>query len=364
MMSRKERFMTAVKLVGVPDRVPMFDFLFQQPMYQALIGHKPGVYNARDAMELVLKLDHDGLWLPVGGYNGFQPQYLDADTYIDEWGTTYRTSEYAWPIDAPIDYPIKSRDDWKHYKRPDPTLPGRVDEVNIAIRMKEDIAIAPGVTGPFTTCWLLMGYERICFALYDDPEILTEIFQMSNDFNKEAARRAVEAGGEAIWLGDDLGDSARGFMKLSHFRKYYLPYLVDLTDYITGLGVPVLLHCCGRFIDYLPDLAANTKIAAIHPLQRTAGMDLRDVKERFGKRFCIIGNIDSSRTLPYGTPEEVAAEVREAIDIAAPGGGYVLASDHSLHDGISVENILTLFRVGKEYGSLAYQTLANQGVAA
>jgi uroporphyrinogen decarboxylase len=80
----------------------------------------------------------------------------------------------------------------------------------------------------------------------------------------------------------------------------------------------------------------------------------RWAKENWGHRFCLIGNIDSSRTLPYGTPQDVEAEVKEAIDIAAPGGGYILASDHSLHDGISVENILTLSRVGREYGRAAY----------
>ncbi|MBN1583738.1 MAG: hypothetical protein JXA89_23735, partial [Anaerolineae bacterium] len=63
----------------------------------------------------------------------------------------------------------------------------------------------------------------------------------------------------------------------------------------------------------------------------------------------------SSRTLPYGTPDEVAAEVREAIDVAAPGGGYILASDHSLHDGIPVENITTMFTVGAKYGRAFYQ---------
>lgn len=352
MMTRKERFMTAVK-VQQPDRVPMFDFLFQQPMYEALIGHKPGAYNAKDAVALALALNHDAVWIPFGGYNGFQPRYLSADTYVDEWGTTYTTTEYAWPIDAPIDYPIKSREDWAKYRAPDPTLPGRSAEVESAVSLGEDILIAPGITGPFTTCWLLMGYERICYALYDDPALLTEIFQMSNDYNKEAARLAVAAGGEAIWLGDDLGDSRSGFMKMKHFEKYYLPYLADLTEYVDGLGVPVLLHCCGHFTDFLPHLA-QTKISAIHPMQRTAGMDLRYVKENYGKRFCLIGNIDSSRTLPYGTQEEVSAEVREAIDIAAPGGGYVLASDHSLHDGISVENILAMFRTGLEHGTQVY----------
>ena len=105
-------------------------------------------------------------------------------------------------------------------------------------------------------------------GLYDDPEMLTDIFQISNEFNKEAARQCVAAGCDAMWISDDLGDSTRGFMKLDHFREYYLPHLMDLTEYIDGLGVPVLLHCCGRFTDYLPDLS-QTRIASIHPLQRT-----------------------------------------------------------------------------------------------
>jgi len=353
-MTRRERFMTAIRR-GQPDRVPLFDFLFQEPMYEALIGHRPGEYNAPDAVACALALDMDGVWLPFGGFNGFQPARLDANTYIDEWGTTYQHNEASWPIDAPVDYPIKSRADWQHYRPPDPTLPGRTAALEIFHTLAHDnLALTGGVTGPFTTTWLLMGYERISYALYDDPALLTEVFAMSNAYNKEAARLSVEAGVDALWLSDDLGDSRRGFMKLSHFRQYYLPYLADLVEYVDGLGVPVLLHCCGHLSDYLPDLAAETKISAIHPLQRTAGMDLRWVKEHYGDRFCLIGNIDSSRTLPYGTPEDVAVEVRAAIDAAAAGGGYILASDHSLHDGISVENILAMCRTAREYGTLVY----------
>ena len=352
-MNRKERFLTAVEN-RQPDRVPLFDFLFQKPVYHALIGREPDGYSARDAIECALALNHDAVWLPFGGFSGFQPEYLAEDTYIDEWGTTYRSNEAAWPIDAPIDYPIKSRDDLASYTPPDPSLPGRTSELEIAQTLETDgMAITGGVAGAFGTCWALMGYERICYALYDDPKMLTEIFAMSNEYNKEAARLAVAAGVDAVWISDDLGDSSRGFMKLSHFREYYLPYLVDLADYVDSLGVPVLLHCCGNFKDYVDDIA-QTKISSVHPLQRTAGWDLRCFKENYGHRFAIIGNIDSSRTLPFGTPEDVARETKEAIDIAAPGGGYVLASDHSLHDGIPVENILEMHRVGTEYGGAFY----------
>jgi uroporphyrinogen decarboxylase len=361
-MNRKERFLAAIHLQQ-SDRVPMFDFLFQQPIYKALIGHAPESFDGPDTVALALALDHDAIWLPFGGYTGFKPRELAQDIYVDEWGTTYRHTEFSWPIDAPIDYPIKSRADLARYQPPDPTLPGRLREVQAALAVNdENLAITGGIQGPFTTAWLMMGYENMALSLYDDPQMLTEMFRISNDYFKEASRLLVEAGCDGIWLADDLGDSTRGFCKLRHFQEYVLPYVADLAEYIDGLGVPVLLHSCGHITDYLEDLA-QTKIASVHPLQRTAGMDLRKFKGRYGGRFAIVGNIDSSRTLPYGTPAEVAAEVREAIDIAAPGGGYVLASDHSLHDGISVENIIEMFKVGREYGAAFCQRQAAQAPA-
>ncbi len=329
----------------------MFDFLFQEPMYEALIGRKPGVYNALDAMECALALEHDAVWLPFGGFSGFEPKMLDEKTYIDEWGTTYQRDPASWPIDAPIDYPIKSREDLAKYKSPDPKLQGRDAEIKIAVANNPgDLAITGGVLGPFAATWLLMGYERICMALYDDPGILTECFKMSVAYSKEAARLSVAAGCDGMWLSEDLGASHSGFMRLEHFQELVLPHIAELSDYIDSLGIPVLLHSCGQINDYLPDLAAETKIASVHPLQRTAKMDIKEVKQKYGDRFCIIGNVDSSVTLPFGTADEVIAETRETIEIASPDGGFILASDHSLHDGISIENITALRDAGLKYG--------------
>jgi uroporphyrinogen decarboxylase len=352
-MKRKERFLAALGRKQ-PDRVPMFDFLFQQPLYEALIGRRPDTYNARDVVECALALDHDAVWLRSVNPEGWEPEYLAPDTYVDEWGTIFRHTDASWPYDSPIDYPIRTHEDLVQYRWPDPTLPGRVDDVkNFWKTQHDDLALTAGVTGPFTKAWFLMGYERICLALYDDPSMLEEIFRLSNEYFKEIVRRLIAAGCDAIWIQEDLGDNTRGFMKLNHFREHYFPYLADLAEFVDSLGVPVLLHCDGQINGYLPDLA-QTKLVSLHPLQRTAGMDLRWVKENYGHRFCLIGNIDSSRTLPYGTAADVAAEVKQAIDVAAPGGGYVLASDHSLHDGIPVENVIELFRVGREYGSTFY----------
>jgi len=347
-MNRKERFLASLKHAST-DRLPTFDFLFQQPLYEALIGKKPDSYNGIDAVNCALALEHDAVWIPFGGFSGLQPNFVEKDVYKDEWGTTYKINEASWPIDAPIDYPIKSRADLLKYKAPDPTLPGRDSEIRKALEMENDqIAVLGGVGGPFSTAWLLLGFEKICYSLYEDPELISEVMKISNDYYKEAARRSVEAGCVGMWISEDLGDSRSGFFSVDDFRTHCLPHLVELIDYVDSLGVPILLHSCGNINAYLDDLV-KTKIAAIHPLQRTAGMDLRTIKEKYGDRLCIIGNIDSSRTLPFGTKEEVVAEVKEAIDIAAPGGGYVLASDHSLHDGIPIENIREMFRYGLDY---------------
>jgi uroporphyrinogen decarboxylase len=357
-MTRKERFLAALQR-RIPDRVPLFDFLFQQPLYENLIGVRPDEYNGTDAVRCALALNHDGVWIPFGGFTGLQPNYVAENVYVDEWGTTFQKTVSSWPIDPPIAYPITDKSQLRAYRPPDPTLPGRDAEIRKAVAAEHDgLAILGGVNGPLVTAWMLLGYERICYALYDEPELVTEVLKISNEYFKEAARRSVEAGCVGMWVSDDYGDSCRGLISPAHFRQYILPFLNELVEYIDSLRVPVLLHSCGQISAFLDDIA-QTKIASIHPLQRTAGMDLRAVKEKYGDRFCIIGNIDSSRTLPFGTPSDVAAEVKEAIDIAAPGGGYVLASDHSLHDGIPLENIKEMFRVGAEYGGSFYQQHAS-----
>jgi uroporphyrinogen decarboxylase len=169
-------------------------------------------------------------------------------------------------------------------------------------------------------------------------------------FAKAAAERMAKAGVDGMFISEDLGASAGGLLCPAHFQAVFQPALGEVVGHIKSLGLPVLFHSCGRIYDYLDDLLA-LGIDAIHPLQRTAGMDLATVKARYGKSLCLMGNIDSSRTLPYGTLEQIEAEVREAIHIAAPGGGYILASDHSLHDGIPVKSILHMFDAARRYGA-------------
>lgn len=360
-MRPKDRFLAALKREPV-DRVPLFDFLFQRPLFQELTGRAPDAYNARDAMDLSVAMGLDGVWIPYGCFSGWSPEKLTERVYRDEWGTTFQQDDASWPIDAPTAFPLKTREDLRHYSPPDPLAEGRLDEINTALAMnaalgERALAILGGVNGPLTISWFLTGYENLCMCLYDDPAFLHELVEIAVDFDVKAINRMAKAGVDAMILSDDYGASAQGLLRPQQFKEIYKPGLKKIADCIKANNLPVFLHSCGRIYDYLDDLV-EIGIDAYHPLQRTAGMDLAKVKSEYGNRICLVGNIDSSRTLPFGTPAEIEAETLEALRIAAPGYGYTLASDHSLHDGISVKNIQLMFEVARKHGVYSKQDAA------
>jgi uroporphyrinogen decarboxylase len=79
-------------------------------------------------------------------------------------------------------------------------------------------------------------------------------------------------------------------------------------------------------------------------------MDIGETKREFGGRTCLLGNIDCSFLLVYGSPDEVRQSVKETIASAAPGGGYIITSSNSIHPGCKPENYLAMVEATRKYG--------------
>jgi hypothetical protein len=110
-------------------------------------------------------------------------------------------------------------------------------------------------------------------------------------------------------------------------------------------------HSCGAVARLLPMLV-DAGVDIINPVQTSAaGMDPRALKERFGGRIAFWGaGVDTQRTLPFGSPAQVAAEVRERIRILAPGGGFVFNPIHNIQQGTPPENIAAAYDTAREAG--------------
>lgn len=349
-MTSKERFLAVLNLEQ-PDRVPYYDFLFCQELFEKVIGRRPDVYNAKDAVECARKLGLDAIWVPTNAFSGYTCNISEDGIYTDEWGTVFKKDDTSWPIDAPIEYPIKNRDDLKNYIAPDPYANGRIDDVKYGVELaNNEIAVIGGISGPLTTAWFLMGVDNISFMLYDDPEFVEEVFKISNRFNIEIAKRIIDEGNvDAVIISEDLGYDHGTFFSPEHIKKYIFPYHRELIDLIHSKNKKVILHCDGNINKIFGDIV-DLGYDAIHPLEKKSNMNLKDIKENYGHKICLIGNVDSSVTLPYGTVEETEKETIECIKYGAKNGGYVLASDHSLHDGIKFDNVFKMIDTVKKYG--------------
>jgi len=236
------------------------------------------------------------------------------------------------------------------YQGPDPRAPGRTREVEAALEeAKGRIAVVGCIDGPFTRPWFIAGFERFMLLCHDAPEVVQHLVQVCTDFAIITGKRLAHAGADALLIADDLGHKTGPFLSLEHFRRFVLPELRREVNELKGLGVPVLLHSDGDINSYLEDLV-DAGIDGLNPLQRTANMDLASVKAHYGDRITLIGNIDASRTLPYGTAAQIEREVIEALRVAAPGGRYVLSTDHSLHGGIPVQNVMTMIETAHRFG--------------
>ena len=184
---------------------------------------------------------------------------------------------------------------------------------------------------------------------HDAPEVVQHLVQVCTDFAIISGKRLAQAGADGLLIADDLGHKIGPFLSLKHFRRYILPPLRREVRELKILGVPILLHSDGDINSYLEDLV-DAGIDGLNPLQRTANMDLASVKAHCGDRISLIGNIDASRTLPYGTAAQIEQEVIEALRVAAPGGRYVLSTDHSLHGGIPAQNVMTMIETAHRFG--------------
>jgi len=95
----------------------------------------------------------------------------------------------------------------------------------------------------------------------------------------------------------------------------------------------------------------------LNPVQcSAAGMDPATLKERFGDRITFWGGgVDTQRTLPFGSPDEVRAEVRERVRIFGRGGGFVFNPIHNVQARTPVENVLAMFEAWREFGRYPLQ---------
>jgi uroporphyrinogen decarboxylase len=185
---------------------------------------------------------------------------------------------------------------------------------------------------------------------YINPELVLRTQQIILDYQLRYIINAIEAGADIIWIAGDWAHAGGPMFSSKHYNKFVLPAFKACVQEAKNRGAYVMKHSDGNCWQFL-DTIAEARCDAFHPVDPTADMDIGEVKQRYGDRLCLVGNVNCVSTLVSGTIDEVRRETKEVIRKAGAGGGLIVSSSNSIHAGVRPENYVEMVRTIREYGS-------------
>ncbi len=337
-LTSQERIMRVLERKE-PDRVPHFEWLISKHVREALC---PG---SGDHNTFAVKMDHDAVLVSPD----FKKTQVGETTWRHEWGFVldYGREEHGVEVESPI----ATMEDFERFSTPDPRAPGRYATIEKAVaEWKGKKAIGVHLNDVFSLPRYLMGMTGLLMAIAAERDLVRALVDMSVDFNLAMAKEVAARGVDFVWTGDDYAFNTGPLMSPDDFRDLFAPGLKRVAGGFRELGLPFIKHTDGKLWPIL-DMIIDAGITCLDPIDPQAGMDLGEVKKKYGDRIAVKGNVDCGYILCSGSKEEVKQATLRALKQGAPGGGYILSSSNSIHSAVNPENYLVMMQTLKQHGS-------------
>lgn len=286
----------------------------------------------------------------VDGFTSFEIGHeneIDHKHVQDDWGIVYARSPHGLPVAK--GHPVKDPHDLADYRPPEPRREHLLLLDLARERFSGRKALFWLMRGAFVRSWRLVGMANLMIQLIEAPEFVHQVAEMVTGYNLTQLDMLAEAGLDVLVVEDDIASTHGPMISPGHFSRFILPYNRRVVDRAHELGLKVVRHSDGNLWP-LMDMLLDAGYDGLNPLEPQAGMALNKVKQDFGDRICLLGNIDCMELLPNGSIEDVDAAVKQAIDTAGPGGGYIVCSSNSLHPSVNPENCIAMFKATHMYG--------------
>jgi hypothetical protein len=216
-----------------------------------------------------------------------------------------------------------------------------------------DIAFVPGPTLRHPKG--IRDLEQWYMSYVSRPEYVYEVFERQCEVALGNLARIHDAIGDAVTIvlvtGADFGTQQGPMISPRTYRNLFKPFHIRVNEWIhANTSWKTFIHSCGSIWRLLDDIV-DAGFDALNPVQTSAvDMDPARLKATYGDRIAFWGGgIDTQRVLPFGTPDEVRATVRERIATFGAGGGFVFNPIHNVQAGVPVENLLALYEAVAEF---------------
>jgi uroporphyrinogen decarboxylase len=239
---------------------------------------------------------------------------------------------------------ITSFDD-PRLKTDDPLKAGTIETLKaIPEEICKKYMIICGVTGPFSQVGFLMGLDHLMLATIDDPKGLHKALETRLQFAFDWIDEMAEFDPPAMWIGEGMASSS--LISPKTYQEFVLPYEKAVAERMRKVGVPSVLHICGKttpILDHIPKTTTDC-------FEIDWQVDMVEAQKRTGDNVCLKGNINTS-TLVSAQPEEIYAITTKLIDDAGKDGNLIISSGCAMGRDTPPQNVEAVIQATNDYGA-------------
>ncbi len=280
----------------------------------------------------------------TGWLGGGKSEVLEeTDEYVisrDARGRRMRLNKGVASIPLPLDYPVKTMDDWlgvkSHYEFTEERF-GKDWETRARAHLEAGRVVTVGIPGGFDEPRQLLGEEAVCMAFYEQPELIEDILKTIGDTAlKVLDRVSSTVQVDLLSVHEDMAGKSGSLIGPKHIEEFVAPYYRRVWDMLQDRGA--------RLFDQDSDGDMNSVIPAfldagvnlMHPMEPAANMDIVRAREEHGTRVAFYGGID--KHVIRRSRDEIVAELEYKIPPMVQTGGCVIALDHRIPNGTPLAN--------------------------
>lgn len=187
-------------------------------------------------------------------------------------------------------------------------------------------------------------------AMAFEPELCERYLDYRVRKGLKFIEKYASMGVDCIFDGEDLAGNNGPLFSPKTYMELYAPRFRKLSEACHRHGMRYLRHTDGNIMLFADEFLLHSGFDGYQSIDPSAGMDRKLIKQTYGDRITLMGNVDCGRVLHLGTEADVEEETRAVIRDLSPGGGHILSSSNTIHSGVPTKNYLKMLEVARKDG--------------
>lgn len=285
-----------------------------------------------------------GVPVKTGRNGGWPEQFIEETEEHKIWrdglGRTMKLPKKTATLPLPLDYPVKTMDDWLKIKPWYEFSPDRLGgdwEAKARQHREQGRVVCVGIPGGFDEPRQLLGEEGLCIAYYEQPELVHDMLTTMGDtafkvLDKVSATVAVDM----LSVHEDMAGKSGPLAGPTQIREFIAPYYRKIWDLLRDRGARLFDQDSDGDMNPVIDAFLDAGVNCMHPMEPAANMDMVKIREKYGTRLAFYGGID--KHVIRRSQQEIVRELEYKIPPMVRSGGCVLALDHRIPNGTPLAN--------------------------